>query len=170
MPKQQPPPPKYSIRVRPSLEILDVEKNQSIRKIQIRGPETGRLNITLNENILASRIRGGMHRGTKEPNSSIFIHDIEELLNPNISSSDLWMKTLEYPVFDDVSGVITANFFIAINSSSLFAISGCGCQDGHKRIYIWDFLNNKDGIDSVPVKCPEKSSLLNRFKSWTRKV
>ena len=149
------------------VEILDIEKNQPMRKIQING--SGRLCLTLNGNFLAYKIRGGSHR--EQPKSSIFIHDIEELLNPNISTSDLWMKTLEYPVFDDVSGMITTNYFIAINSSSLFAISGCGCQDGHKRIYIWDFLNNKNVIDSGggPVKCPEKRSLLKRFKSWTRK-
>lgn len=151
------------------VEIWDIDKNYQIRKIQIVDPGTGTLCITVNRNFLASKIRGGSHR--QQPKSSIFIHDIEELVNKNLSNDALWMKKLEYPVFDDVSGMIVTSFYIAINSSSLFAISGYGCKEGHKRIYIWDFVNNKNDFDSVggSVKCVEKESFLKRLKNWTRK-
>ena len=144
------------------MQIWDLEKEEVIRTIQVRGPEIGILCITVNGNFMASKIRGGNHG--QHPRSRIFIHDIEELVNPTISTSDLWMKTLEYPVFDEVSGMITTNYYMAINSSSVFAISGYGCEEGFKRIYIWDFLNNKNTEE-----CPARRSLLYRFISWTRK-
>ena len=152
---------KGQLRGHKFVQIFDIEKKKTIRTIQVRGPEVGILCITVNENFMASKIRGGNHR--QHPKSRIFIHDLEELVNPTISTSDLWMKTLEYPVFDEVSGMITTNYYVAINSSSVFAISGYGCEEGFKRIYIWDFLNNKNSE-----KCPARSSLLHRLINWTR--
>ena len=140
--------------------------DQLMRKIEISGHSLYNRNhslcITLNGNILATKIQ--FDRSCDVPEAEIFIHDIEELVNPSLSTGDLWMKTLEY------SGVIESynqyeNFNIAINSSSLFAISESDLNPYRRDILIWNFLNNKNGLESGcgPVKCPEKKSFLKIF-------
>ena len=56
------------------------------------------------------------------------------------------MKTLEY------SGVIESyhqyeSFHIAINLSSLFTISESDINPYRRNILIWNFLNNKNGLE-----------------------
>ena len=142
------------------VEILDIEMNQLMRKIEITGHSMYNrghsICITLNGNILATKIQG-FQRVCDVAEARIFIHDIEELVNPSLSTSDLWMKTLEY------SGVIESyhqyeNFHIASNSSSLFAISESDINPYRRDILIWNFLNNKNCLESScgSVKCPEK--------------
>ena len=68
------------------------------------------------------------------------------ILNNLLSNSDLWMKTLEY------SGVIESyhqyeSFHIAINLSSLFTISESDINPYRRNILIWNFLNNKNGLE-----------------------
>ena len=84
------------------------------------------------------------------------------------------MKTLEYQVTaeypDYCANPITPSYYIAINSTSLFTISEYGCKEGHKRIYIWNFLNNKNGREGGSLlKWLGKGSLIKRFKSLTHK-
>ena len=176
------------IREQQFIEIWDIEKNQPMRKIRMEDSkrsirpgcgfdgyfDLGTLSITLNGNILASKIRRKAYFCNSKIESRIFIYDIEELVNPNISTDDLWMKTLEYQVTaeypDYCANPITPSYYIAINSTSLFTISEYGCKEGQKQIYIWNFLNNKNGREGGSLlKWIGKGSLKKRFKSLTHK-
>ena len=151
------------------LEILDIEMNHLMRKIEIRGPSMYNLCITLNESILVSKIQFE-ELTYKEAKARIFLHDVQELVSPYLSNSELWMKILEYPGFDEGRYPQNTNFHLAHNLSTLFAISGSnvGYHRPDNKIYIWNFLNNKNSLDDGPVKGPEKESLLKWFKSNTR--
>ena len=95
----------------------------------------------------------------------VFLHDIEELVNPNIATDDLWMGTVTYPVVwtDYVENGRIINYNIAMNTTSLFVISG------YKEIAVWDFLKMENDFDQCQGKTEGRKSILKRIKSWTRR-
>ena len=74
------------------VEIWDIEKNQKIREILNSGTWLVSF-VAVNENIFASKMSESKffqnHQGAAI--MKVFLHDIEELVNPNIAPVDLWM-------------------------------------------------------------------------------
>ena len=154
------------------VEIWDIEKNQKIREILNSEHGLGSI-VAVNENMFASKMLDSDVYHHRRSQNKIFLHDIEELVNPYIATDDLWMRTVTYP-FGMENGRIM-NYHIAMNTTSLFVISGCneiadpnGYIDTNK-IYVWDFVRKKNDIGKCQKKLEENKSFLKRIKSLTRK-
>ena len=157
------------------VEIWDIEKNQKIREILNSGTWLGSF-VAVNENVLASKMSESdffrIHQGAGNV-MKVILHDIEELVNPNIATDDLWMKTVTYPV--GWTENIEKDYHIAMNTTSLFVISGYkenvdfifAEKADFKKIYVWDFLKMENDFDKCQGKTEERKSILKRIKSWT---
>ena len=97
--------------------------------------------ITIKDNILAtsmSVIREDDENFDECPNTSpsIFLHDIRDLVDPEVKSEKIWTQEIECPIehFSDPH--------IALNSTSLFAVarnSSKGQSSKGSKIHVWDF-------------------------------
>ena len=97
--------------------------------------------ITIKDNILAtsmSVIREDDENFDECPNTSpsIFLHDIRDLVDPEVKFENIWTQEIECPIehFSDPH--------IALNSTSLFAVarnSSKGQSSKGSKIHVWDF-------------------------------
>ena len=165
------------------VEIWNIEKNQKIREILNSGTWQGSF-VAVNENIFAAKMSESevwsLESGAIM--MKVFLHDIEELVNPNIATDDLWMGTVTYPV--DIENGSINNYRIAMNTKSLFVISGYrdrvdrdigyigyDAEDpDFKKIYVWDFIKKENDFDKCHGKTEGRKSILKRIKSWTRRM
>ena len=157
------------------VEIWDIEKNEKIREIL----NSENWLVAVNENIFASKMLDSHVHHHRRSQNKIFLHDIEELVNPYIATDDLWMRTVTYPIGMENGRLV--NYHIALNTTSLFVISGYNeyaNPNGYidpilhaefKQIHIWDFVKRKNDIGKCQKKLEEKKSILKRIKSLTRK-
>lgn len=160
------------------VEIWDIKKNEKIREILNSGTWLGSF-VAVNENIFASKMLDSDVYHHRRSKNKIFLHDIEELVNQNIATDDLWMRTVTYPIGMENGRII--NYNIAMNTTSLFVISGYNENADYmydvdaflhadfKQIYIWDFVRKKNYIGKCQKKLEEKKSILKRIKSLTRR-
>ena len=107
----------------------------------------------------------------------VFLHDIEELVNPNIATDDLWMGTVTYPVVwtEFVENGWIIDYHIAMNETSLFVIAAADAdfimaeKANFKTIYVWDFLKMENDFDKCQGKTEGRKTILKRIKSWTKR-